>query len=113
MRILLDGQFFAEGDSLQAMADVAEVPVSRFAFHPDDQRARKRSEIQAAFAEACRRDVGEGGFYEVLGAVLSDQTKRAALTAHLARLSTIRRQVEAVTTKDPSETERQLQSVAW
>ena len=76
-------------------------------------KERKRTELQQAFVEACRRDVGEGGFYEVLGAVLSDQTKRAALTGHLARLGTLRKQVDAVTTKDPLAAERELGQVRW
>lgn len=113
MRIMLDGEFFADGDTLQAMSEVSGLPASRFAFHPDDQKARKRAEIQAAFAEACRRDVGEGSFYEVLGAVLSDQTKRATLAAHLVRLGTLRKQVDGVTTRDPAAVETQLRAVAW
>lgn len=52
MRILLDGQFFAEGDSLEAMAEVSGLPVLRFSFALDDLKSNRRAELSR---EATRR----------------------------------------------------------
>ncbi len=35
-RILLDGKQFSYGDSLEDMARFTNIPLARFAFHPDD-----------------------------------------------------------------------------
>jgi len=47
MRILRDGEFFATGDDLQAIADLASEDVSRYSFHPDDLREKQLAEINA------------------------------------------------------------------
>ena len=51
IRILRDGVFFSLGRSfpdLEAVASVAEEPVTLYSFHPDDYRAHKLAEINAA-----------------------------------------------------------------
>ncbi|MHA7915462.1 hypothetical protein [Alloalcanivorax xenomutans] len=45
MRILLDGIYFGTGDDLSVMAEVTEIDVARFSFHPDDYRAYRRSQF--------------------------------------------------------------------
>lgn len=47
MRILRDGQPFAEGIDLQLVAEIAGEDVSRYGFHPDDYRAYRRSQFNA------------------------------------------------------------------
>lgn len=49
MKILRNGEYFAEGTDLQQIADVGSEDVSLYSFHPDDYRAHKLAEINAAF----------------------------------------------------------------
>lgn len=48
MRIYRDGELFSEGKDLRYMAAIADEPVSLYSFHPDDYRAFKLAEINAA-----------------------------------------------------------------
>lgn len=52
MRILRDGEFFAEGESLQVIADIAAEDVSRYSFHPDDLAALLTQRNNTAFESA-------------------------------------------------------------
>ena len=48
MRIYREDKYFSEGGDLVLIASVADEPVSLYSFHPDDYRAFKLAEINAA-----------------------------------------------------------------
>lgn len=53
MRILREGKYFATGDDLLLISEVAGEPLEMFDFHPDDYREKKLKEVR----EACEREL--------------------------------------------------------
>lgn len=51
MRILRDGEFFATGDDLPMIAELAGDDLSRYSFHPDDLLEKRLGEINARCEE--------------------------------------------------------------
>jgi len=51
MRILRDGEFFATGNDLQRIADIAGEDVSRYSFHPEDLKEHLLKEINNRYEE--------------------------------------------------------------
>lgn len=120
MRILLDGQFFAEGTSLQDMAELAKVPLSRFSFAWEDVKAAKRTEMVLA-ADRDYRAIftRDGQFVELekdyillasaLGMILNAEMtgKRQAMRAVIDKLRAKLADVNAATT------EAQINAITW
>lgn len=70
MRILRDGEYFAEGDSLEAIAEIAGEDVSRYSFHVDDIRRVKDAEMRAAAAEKLRSQTQASNTDEAISAAV-------------------------------------------
>lgn len=58
MRICLDGGYFATGDNLDVIAEIAEVDASRLSFDADDLREVKEQEAIERFSDLLRERTG-------------------------------------------------------
>lgn len=72
MRVLLDGEYFATGDNLDVIAEIADMDVSRLSFHPEDLAELEERAAERKFERQMLE--GYSSVAEFVAAIASDDS---------------------------------------
>ena len=107
MRVLLDGNYFGEGEDLSVFAELTGLSVERFSFHLDDYKAYRRAYIRR---RAAQETEAVAPVYELLY-LLSTNAKSDARIKSLGdiakKAADLERQIEKAKTNE------EVEAVIW
>lgn len=110
MKIYLDGQYFAEGDDLETIAELAKVPENRLSFDLVELKERKKASLERdaiANIKAIAKTMSEDYALELILLIATDAAVRQRMSSILAQLKQLKLNA------DKASTETELEAVNW